>query len=274
VQGACGVQYVLPKRDRTLPAVQSDPRHARVRTSGMQSIGFAFPVQPGKEQIMREVSNQLRGRRSEFAQSRQRAGVALERAYLQKNPDGSTLVVAYVEAQSGFGDVVRTYTSSDLELDRYFVQKNGEATGIDFAAGPQGPEPQLVGEYVDSEAKGRQHGAAFAAPLQPGMTEAARQFAREAYETRKAEMTESRRTKGLTREIVFLNQTPAGDLVIVYLEGADPVDANRQFAASNAPFDRWFKDQCKRIFPPFVNFDEPVPVNEELFSSTEVMAVP
>ena len=80
-------------------------------------------------------------------------------------------------------------------------------------------------------------------------------------------MAESRAAKGLTREQVFVNHTPAGDVVVVYLEGADPVDGNRQFAASNAPFDRWFKDQCKEIFPAFINFDQPVPANEELFSS-------
>lgn len=238
----------------------------------MPSIGFAFPVQPGKEQIIREVSNELRTRRSEFQQSRQRAGVSLERAYLQKAPDGSSLVVAYVEAQGGFSDVVRSYLGSDLELDRYFIQKNSEATGIDFAAGPQGPEPEVVGEWVASGPTERQRGLAFAAPLQPGMTEVARRFAQEAYVTRKAEMAESRSAKGLIREMVFLNQTPAGDLVVVYLEGADPVEANRQFAASSTVFDRWFKDQCKQIFPPFVDFDQPVPPNEEMFSSTEAAA--
>jgi hypothetical protein len=238
----------------------------------MQSVGFAFPVQPGKDEIIREIANEVRSRRSEYQQSRQRAGVAFERAYLQKNPDGTTLVVAYVEAKGGFADVARSYAASDLDLDKFFVQKNSEATGIDFAAGPQGPEPELVGEWVAPGAAGRQRGFAFAAPLQPGMTDAARQFAREAYETRRAELTESRVAKGLIREMVFLNHTPAGDLAVVYLEGADPVDANRQFAESNTPFDRWFKDQSMRIFPPFVNFDQPVPANEEVFSSTDMMA--
>jgi hypothetical protein len=66
---------------------------------------------------------------------------------------------------------------------------------------------------------------------------------------------------------VFLNQTPAGDVIVVYLEAANPNDANRRFAESNAPFDRWFKDECKKIFPPFIDFDQPVPENEEIFSS-------
>ena len=32
-------------------------------------------------------------------------------------------------------------------------------------------------------------------------------------------MAESRAAKGLTLEQVFLNQTPAGDVVVIYLEG-------------------------------------------------------
>jgi hypothetical protein len=237
----------------------------------MPSVGFAFPVQPGKEGIIREVSDTLRARRSEFQESRQKAGVTLERAYLQKNADGGTLVVAYFEAQGSFGDVMRSFLTSGLELDRYFVERNSEATGIDFSAGPQGPEPELVGEWEAPGTSGRQRGMAFAAPLQPGMTDAARRFAQEAYVTRKTEMTESRSAKGLIREMVCLNQTPMGDIVVVYVEGTDPVDGNRQFAASQSPFDRWFKDRCKEIFPAFVNFDEPVPANEQIFDSAQSM---
>ena len=234
----------------------------------MPSVGLVFPVLPGKESLAREVGAQLKERRDEYERSRRRGGVTLERAYLQKNPDGSALIIAYLDTERGFGEAMGALLSSDIALDRYFIDKNKEATGIDFRAGPAGPDPELVGQWVASGATGRAKGFAFAAPLQPGKTEAARRFSREAYVTRRAEMTASRAATGLTREEVFLNQTPAGDVVVVYLEGNDPVDANRQFAASNAPFDRWFKDQCKEIFPAFINFDQPVPRNEEIFSST------
>ncbi len=233
----------------------------------MASFGLVYPVLPGKESVIRDVARQFKERRSEYQQSRQRSGVTLERAYLQKNPDGSSLVVAYLAGDRNFGEMMSALVNSDSPLDRYFVEKNTEATGIDFAAGPQGPAPELVGEWVATGASGHATGLAFAAPLQPGKTDVARQFAREAYTTRQAEMAESRAAKGLTREQVFVNQTPAGDVVVVYLEGADPVEGNRQFAASNTRFDRWFKDQCKGIFPEFVNFDQPVPPNEEVFSS-------
>ncbi len=233
----------------------------------MPSFGLIYPVLPGKESVVREVGSQLKERRSEREESRRRGGVTVERAYLQKNPDGSSLVVAYLEADRSFGEVMGALLSSDLPIDRYFIDKNQEATGIDFRAGPAGPDPELVGQWVAPGVTTRAKGFAFAAPLEPGKTEAARQFAREAYVTREAEMAESRSSQGLIREEVFLNQTPAGDLVVVYLEGDDPVDGNRQFAASNTPFDRWFKDRCKEIFPAFVNFDQPAPQNDEVFSS-------
>jgi hypothetical protein len=229
---------------------------------------MVYPVLPGKQSVIRDVGRQLKERHAEYVQSRQRGGVTLERAYLQNNPDGTSLVVAYLEADRGFGAMMGALLESDIPLDKYFIEKNAEATGINFAAGPQGPDPELVGEWIDPQASRRQKGFAFAAPLQPGKSAAAREFAKEAYVTRQKEMAESRSAKGLTREVVFLNQTPAGDVVVVYLEGSDPVEGNRQFAASNTPFDRWFKDECKAIFPAFINFDQPVPGNEEVFSST------
>jgi hypothetical protein len=64
-------------------------------------------------------------------------------------------------------------------------------------------------------------------------------------------------------------------MIVVYLEGPDPYAGNVRFAQSNTPYDRWFKDRCKDIFAAFVDFDQPVPHNEEIFSWTraESMAV-
>jgi hypothetical protein len=59
-----------------------------------------------------------------------------------------------------------------------------------------------------------------------------------------------------------------GDIAVVYLEGEDPVRANRSFAASQRPHDRWFKDGLKELFPPNVDFDQPVPPNEQVFDWT------
>lgn len=232
----------------------------------MPTFGFFFPVQPGKEGLIREAAAELKQRRAEYEESRRRCGISVERAYLQKNPDGSVLVVAYMEADRSLSGVMQALLSSDSALDRSFVEKNTEATGIDFRAGPLGPDPELVAQWIAPGTTSRRQGLAIAAPLQPGQTETARQFAREAFVQRRDELTESRLAKKGAREEVFLNQTPAGDAVVVYLEADDPVEENRLFAASNTPYDRWFKDRCKEIFPPFVDWDRPVPPIEEVFS--------
>ncbi len=68
--------------------------------------------------------------------------------------------------------------------------------------------------------------------------------------TRKAELTESRRAISHNVEVVTLTATPMGSFVCGYLEGSDPVDGNRRFAASSQPYDVWFKDGLKKLFPP------------------------
>lgn len=234
----------------------------------MSTFGLVFPVLPGKESLIRDVAGQLKQRRAEYEESRQRGGVSVERAYLQTNPDGNTLVVAYLEADRSFAEVMKVLLSSDSALDRYFIDMNAEATGIDFRAGPLGPDPELVGQWIAPGTTSRGRGFAFAAPLQPGKTEAGRQFANEAFVTRRADHTAGRLALAgkLNREEVFVNQTPAGDVIVVYLEGDDPNAANGSFAASRTPYDRWFKGRCREIFPPFIDFDQPVPPNEEVFS--------
>ena len=41
----------------------------------------------------------------------------------------------------------------------------------------------------------------------------------------------------------------------------------RKFDASRSDYDVWFKDQCKRVFPPAIDFNEPVPPVKTLFDS-------
>jgi hypothetical protein len=63
-----------------------------------------------------------------------------------------------------------------------------------------------------------------------------------------------------------------GDMLCGYLEGSDPIKANREFAASKLPFDLWFKGQLKGLFPPQVDFNQPLPAVMEIFDSVAVMS--
>ena len=82
----------------------------------------------------------------------------------------------------------------------------------------------------------------FAVPLLPGTTEKWKEAIVEMNGSRQSEHEESRRRMGLTREVVSLQQTPDGDLVVVCLEGDDPEGVVSRYLNSDHPFDRWFAE--------------------------------
>ncbi len=97
---------------------------------------------------------------------------------------------------------------------------------------------------------------ALAFPILPGKTEAARQFARACMGARRAELAASYREHGITREEWFLQEGPTAAQVIVYFEADDPAHSLRMWAASQAPFDRWFKAQARDCTG--IDFDQPL----------------
>jgi len=238
----------------------------------MTKAGFAVPIMPGKEDLATIHSiEEIRRRMPEYEESRHRAGVTVERVYLQSNPDASKLFVIYVEAAGHTADVAGAFATSGSDFDRWFLDVNQEITGIDFGRPALGGGPEHIASWEEAGGS-RGTGLAFAVPLLPGKAEALRAWAREAFDSRRQELTESRLALGQTREEVFLNSSPAGDVAVAYLEGKDPVEANREFAASGAPYDRWFKDRLKELFPPFIDFGQPVPANETVWDWTRDQA--
>jgi hypothetical protein len=98
---------------------------------------------------------------------------------------------------------------------------------------------------------------AFTAPILRGKTEDARRFVKEIAGPRYQQMTDSRKALGQTRETVWIQPTPMGDFLVVYLEGADPVRANQALAASQNLFDLWFKQQAQGFTG--IDFNQPLP---------------
>jgi len=89
---------------------------------------------------------------------------------------------------------------------------------------------------------------AFAVPILPGKTETSRDGTRSAVEgERKAAHESSRERHGISREAVWLQQTPGGDLVVVYLEAKDPQAAFAGMGSSQEPFDQWFRDHVREV---------------------------
>jgi hypothetical protein len=228
-------------------------------------MALTFPVLPGKD--ARDIANELKSRPREYEESRRRAGITMERAYLQHTPMGD-YVTAYLE---GEGDVLEAFGklgSPDLAIDRYMAKAAKEIHGADFTQPMPGPAPETVAAWIDPAGKGRGRGMALCAPLAPGATERARAFVADAYH--RDEFTASRRRLHVSEELLTLQSTPQGDIVGLYIEGDDPAEGNAGFAASQDPFDLWFKEELTKIFPPAIDWSKPVEGVEEIFDSTKV----
>jgi len=224
-----------------------------------------FPIAPGKTDAEAgSIAAYLKANPDEYRESRARHGITVERVYLQATPMGS-MVVVYFETNDDFGAVTRGLLASDLEIDRTFVTMVADIHGIDLHQPPAGPPPETIGEWVDPDVTTRRSGLAFIVPVLPGQDDAGRAFAREAYVARRPELIESRRALGQNAEVATLSVTPMGSFLCAYIEAADPVEANRRFAASTRPFDVWFKDGLKTVFPPQVDFYQPLPPVTTLF---------
>ena len=153
-------------------------------------------------------------------------------------------------------------------IDRFFVKAVKEIHGADLTQPMPGPLPETVAAWFDSTVKGRGRGMALCAPLTPGETERARAFVADAY--RRDEFTASRRRLNVSVELLTHHSTPQGDIVGIYIEGGDPAKSNAGFAASQDPFDLWFKEELTKVFPPTVDWSKPVEGVEEIFDSTKI----
>ncbi len=81
----------------------------------------------------------------------------------------------------------------------------------------------------------------FAMPLVPGAAETVRSMREEALGPLRSEYEESRRRLGITEERAWIQSTPMGEMVLVYLEAEDPQRALQGMAESQEPFDVWFR---------------------------------
>lgn len=102
-------------------------------------------------------------------------------------------------------------------------------------------------------------------PLLPGKEEAWRRLYQELSGSRCPEHEESRRRLGITRECVWVAQILQGEIAIVHLEAKEPERVFQQLAASDLPFDRWFRQQLME----FHGFDVTHP--KVVAPSTEVI---
>jgi hypothetical protein len=89
---------------------------------------------------------------------------------------------------------------------------------------------------------------AFVAPILPGKTEIDRAALEScASGERREAHAASRERRGITREAVWLQQTPGGDFAVIYLEADDLQTAMAGLGSSRDPFDSWFREHVLEV---------------------------
>ncbi len=224
-----------------------------------------FPVLPGKtEADIRRIAERFRAEPEAYWESRRAVGISFERAYWQHTPMGD-FVVAYVESKGSVAETVAAMAQDTSRMSRFFAENVHEVHGVDMTQPPQGAPPEIVAEWSDPDVARRGSGFAFCAPLVPDQVERARTWARETFAS--ADMTRTRRKLRECLEVVMLHDTPEGPVTAVYIEGENAAAANGAFAASEDPFNVAFKAMLREIYPPFIDFGQPVPGITEIFDS-------
>lgn len=89
---------------------------------------------------------------------------------------------------------------------------------------------------------------AMALPLLSGKTEEWKHWVQEMAGAYLSEFQASRKRLGITREESFLQQTPQGDMAILYIEAEDIARVFQGLAISQDPFDALFRRQTQEFF--------------------------
>ncbi len=111
----------------------------------MAIFAAAFPVLPGKVAAVKQFSKELQMKKKEFERSEKRLGVKKESWFLQTSPQGNWIVVHF-EAK----DVDRAlmdFAKSTDPFDVWYKDQVKQVTGMDMAAPPSGPMPELLVSY-------------------------------------------------------------------------------------------------------------------------------
>jgi LmbE family N-acetylglucosaminyl deacetylase len=113
-------------------------------SEAMSLFAITFPILPGKTPAWRSFIGELTGaRKTEFEASRRALGVR-ERTFLQPTPMGDFVIVTLEgdDPASAFGK----FGQGNDDFTTWFKAQVQDVHGMDLAAPPPGPLPELVAD--------------------------------------------------------------------------------------------------------------------------------
>ena len=103
----------------------------------MAEIVFAVPVLPGKEELDRQVMDELAGsRREDYEAGLRDAGITRQAIWHEETPEG-TLAIVYFEADDA--EAPMRWTQSDSAVSQWFVEQMQAVHGFDISKQPPPP---------------------------------------------------------------------------------------------------------------------------------------
>ncbi|WP_155948794.1 hypothetical protein [Mycobacterium sp. URHB0044] len=103
----------------------------------------------------------------------------------------------------------------------------------------------------------------FVVPVLPGKAQADRDWLAEMGEARRAEYEAVWKKHGLTRHMVWQQETPNGTVDVVFLEADDIPTAMQGITSSDDEFSQWFRDRVKDVHGIDLKSD-PTPVSTQI----------
>ena len=86
----------------------------------------------------------------------------------------------------------------------------------------------------------------MALPILPGKTKAVKAMFKKIKEQKWADYERVQKNQGITKERDFLQATPQGDFLLIYIESENVQKTFEAFTASKDPFDLWYIDEMKK----------------------------
>ena len=107
-----------------------------------------FPIAKGKEDAARKFAADTVGaRKADFAAQQARASITRETWAMQETPMGSFMLVWFEgEVEKAFTDLA----SDNSEFATWFRGQVMDITGVDLAAPPEGPLPDVLVDWHSS----------------------------------------------------------------------------------------------------------------------------
>lgn len=212
----------------------------------MNIYAFAAPVLPGKSDRHREFARSL-GSNAEARAMHDRAGVERLRLYRQETPQGEFAVVV-LDCDDG-ERAVRTLMSGTDEISAWFRSELAEIHGIDAEDPTAVPTPELIGQWSAANHDPSSGDWAFLVPIGRGKVDTFRSMMEQMLRgSQRSGFEETREMVGVTRQTMFLFETPMGAFALPVLEGPG---ASRVFAEQlkrdDHPFFGWWRDQVRNV---------------------------